>query len=99
MTLTPRRVPAWPRSALLLRAQVKPRTESGRDAMLRAGVRAALASAQEGSLSLLGGDQPNKWVAPGAVARGWPQRQNPNCMRAEPSGQPHRWRRLLGPAA
>lgn len=40
--------------------QVKPRTESGRDAMLRAGVRAAMAAAQEGSLSLLGGDQPNK---------------------------------------
>lgn len=41
-------------------AQVKPRTESGRDAMLRAGVKAAISAGQEGLFSMLGGDHPAK---------------------------------------
>jgi hypothetical protein len=40
--------------------QVKPRTESGRDSMLRAGLSAALSAAQEGRNSLLGGDEPTR---------------------------------------
>ena len=37
--------------------QVKPSTEAARDAMLRAGIKAALDSALEGG-SMLGGDKP-----------------------------------------
>ena len=40
---------------------VRPATESGRDAMLRAGVRAAIAAEQESARSeLLGGDEPTR---------------------------------------
>ncbi|PRW60155.1 Golgi transport 1 [Chlorella sorokiniana] len=42
--------------------QVKPSTESGRDAMLRHAVQAAIAAAQAGSYSLLGGDPPAKFI-------------------------------------
>jgi hypothetical protein len=41
---------------------VQPRTQQGRDAMLRAGVQAALAAAQDGAYSRLGGDAPARWV-------------------------------------
>lgn len=40
--------------------QVKPSTESGRDAMLRHAVSAAIAAALSGSDMLLGGDPPAK---------------------------------------
>ncbi|KAL4429558.1 hypothetical protein ABPG77_008607 [Micractinium sp. CCAP 211/92] len=63
--------------------QVKPRTESGRDAMLRTGVRAALAAAQEGSFSLLGGDQPNKFVCGLAHDLGVPDAKVVTIVHAE----------------
>lgn len=43
--------------------QVKPRTENGRDAMLRTGVRASMESAMEGSRGLLTGVEPARFVS------------------------------------
>lgn len=43
--------------------QVKPRTENGRDSMLKAGVRAAMDCAVEGSRGLLDGAEPGRFVS------------------------------------
>ena len=50
--------------------QVTPRTESGRDAMLRAGVRAAMECAMEGNWALLDGQEPARFACGLAHALG-----------------------------
>ncbi|PSC68311.1 hypothetical protein C2E20_8034 [Micractinium conductrix] len=63
--------------------QVKPRTESGRDAMLRAAVAAAMAAGQEGSFAMLGGDHPAKFVCGLAHDLGVPEQRAITIVHAE----------------
>ncbi|KAI3435813.1 hypothetical protein D9Q98_001871 [Chlorella vulgaris] len=63
--------------------QVKARTESGRDSMLRAGVRAAISAAQEAAYSLLGGDMPAKFVCGLAHDLGVPDKRAATIVHAE----------------
>lgn len=62
---------------------VRAATDSGRDAMLRSGVRAALAAAQERSASLLGGTPPGLFVCQLAGALGVPAARAVQVAHAE----------------
>lgn len=63
--------------------QVKPRTENGRDAMLRTGVRASMESAMEGSRGLLTGVEPARFVSGLAHDLGVPDTRAVTITHAE----------------